>query len=512
MKVALLSTYSYSVALGLRYVSSFLKRAGHEVHMIFMASKRATAEADFDRSLLGDLLEHLRDRDLIGISLMTNTFYRSAALTRVIREAGIRAPIVWGGTHPTVAPAESLDVADVICVGEGEWAMVELADRLSLGKDPKDIPGLGFRAEGPFGNSRGVTNAVAPLDRNLDAYPLPDYDLETHWVSKRGRLVPATPDNLRGALHRLRVLSTRGCPNRCTFCNNTAWRRVYEGKGPWVRMRSVDNVLREIESMRRRFGSIEAVNIVDDLFFVRSEEEIAEFAAQYGDRVNLPLELDAFPNTMTEGKVRALARLPIALVSMGIESASPDTLERIYQRHTPIENVIRGIELLHRHRIPAEYHYLVSNPYEPDGNVVETMRFIASHHKPAAALRVFPVMFYPGSPLSERAEADGLLGRHDERAYRYTYTGNTQFAGHNYLAVWLRVVLQLRNMGLRPGAAHRLIDFAAHPLVRRALDRPWFTPLAFGLYQVARKLVRNLVYEPFIRPLRRLRRSYQTVQ
>jgi hypothetical protein len=98
------------------------------------------------------------------------------------------------------------------------------------------------------------------------------------------------------------------------------------------------------------------------------------------------------------------------------------------------------------------------------------------------------------------------------RAYRYTYTGNTQFAGHDYLAVWLRMVLQLRNIGLRPGAAHRLIDFATHPLVRRALDRPWFTPLAFGLYQVGRRLVRNLVYEPFIRPLRHLRRPSQAVQ
>ena len=143
-----------------------------------------------------------------------------------------------------------------------------------------------------------LSNPVQPLERELDDYPFPDYELETHWVAGKDGLEPARPDNLRGTLHRLRIETTRGCPYPCTFCNNAALLKVYRGKGAWVRKRSADNVIEEIRNARACFPTIEAVNIVDDLFFVRSEEDIEEFAVKYEEQVNLPLELDALPYTI----------------------------------------------------------------------------------------------------------------------------------------------------------------------------------------------------------------------
>jgi hypothetical protein len=205
--------------------------------------------------------------------------------------------------------------------------------------------------------------------------------------------------------------------------------------------------------------------------------------------------------------VRSLSRVPIGLISMGIQSASRDTLKNIYKRPTPLEDIIGGIDLFHRYRIKAEYHYIVSNPYEPERNVIETMRFIADHHKGRAVLRVFPLMFYPGTPLYDRARQDGLIGRRDEHAYQYMYTGGLQFAKHDYLGLWLRVVLHLRNVGLPRWLAHRLIDFATHRATRFLIDRKWFGPAGFLAYQIGRKIVRNLIYQPFIRPFKYLRRK-----
>jgi radical SAM superfamily enzyme YgiQ (UPF0313 family) len=317
--------------------------------------------------------------------------------------------------------------------------------------------------------------------------------------------VPARPDNLRGALHTLRVVTARGCPYHCTFCNNAALQKVYAGARPWVRMRSLDNVLAELRQARACFPTIRAINFVDDLFLVRRAEEIEEFAARYNAEIDLPLELDAFPNTVTDRKVQAVARLPIQLVSMGIESASDDTLRNVYRRPTTPARIAEAIRILARHKVRAEYHYIVSNPYEPRQNVIETMRFIASHHQGPAALRVFPLMFYPGTPLYERAYADGLIGARDHAAYDFMGTGALEFAKHDYLAVWLRLVLNLRNLGVPRSACHRVVDFATHRLVRKLLDRRWFCPAAFIAYQVLRKLVRNFVYQPFIRPLKYLR-------
>lgn len=502
MRIALVATYTHPIALGLRYVSSFLKAHGQQVEMYFMRSKRDTAEADFTPALLDELVERLRGADLIGMSLMTNTFHRTCVLQQTLRAAGIKAPIIWGGTHPTVAPDESLEVAEIICIGEGEHAMLELAETLEAGRDPTAIGSLVFRR-----NGQTIRNPVAQLDKNLDEYPFPDYDLETHWVAAKDHFEPAAPHNLRGALHRFRIETTRGCPYPCTFCNNAALLKVYKGKGAWVRQRSNENVIQEIEQIRARFPTIEAVNIVDDLFFIRSEDVIEQFTELYKSRVNLPLELDAFPNTITRQKVRTLARLPISLISMGIQSGSPDTLKNIYKRPTPTEKIVEGINAFAENKLRAEYHYLVNNPFEPDRNRIETLRFAATHHRGPAILRIFPLQFYPGTPLYDRAREEGLIGKRHDSAYQYTYTGKTHLLQSGYLDIWLRVVLNLRNVGVPSVVVHWLIDAVTHRIVRRAIDRKWFIPLAYGFYRVGRFIVRKLIYQPFIRPFKYLRRK-----
>lgn len=510
MKTALIATYTHPVALGMRYVSSYLKSGGHQVSMIFMASRRDTSLAQFPPAVIESLIEHCRNVDLIGMGLLTNSFYRARFLTDALRAAGVKAPIIWGGTHATVSPDECIEHADAVCVGEGERPMLQLAERLSRGNDPTDIGGLAFRAGGAFGNRQEVRNLVQPLIDNLDELPFPDYDLDEHWVAADGQLVPARPANLRGALDRLRIETTRGCPYRCTFCNNTTWASIYRGKGSWVRRRSIDSVLCEIEEMCRRFPCIGAVNIVDDLFFVRPAEQIDEFAEQYARRIGRPLEVDVHPDLVTEDRIAALSRLPIALVSMGIQSGSPDTLYNIYQRRTPIDRIAGAMDLLNRHRLPTEYHYIVNNPYEGDANLIETMRFVADHHRKAAALRIFPLALFPGSPLYDRARADGLIGARHEEAYQRTYTGSVHVFKLDYLAIMLRIVLHLRNAGAPPWLAHRFIDLVTHRLVRRCLDHRMCMSVALGSYYVCRKLYKILIHQPVVRPLSRLRRWWES--
>ena len=501
MKVALVSTCPHPISLGLRYIGAYLKRHGHNVRMIFMSSKRDTGKVDFSPGLLECFAETLRAADLVGMSLMTNSFMRACALTEAARRAGIKAPIVWGGTHPTVAPDESIQVADMVCVGEGERPLLAMVETLEADKDPATVDSFLVR--------RGESiarNPVMHLDDNLDELPFPDYDNETHLIADRDELVPVRPELLRGALDRYRVSTTRGCPYSCKFCNNAAWTRVYKGRGRWVRRRSNENVIAELEHIRRRHPSVQAVNIVDDLFFIRNEAQIDEFVEMYGRRVNLPLELDAFPNTITRQKVRSMARLPISLISMGIQSGSPDTLRDIYDRPTSIGRIVAGIDALSEAGIKAEYHYLVSNPFEPEENVIETLRFAATHHRGPAILRIFPLQFYPGTPLYERARAEGITHDYHQAAYHDMRTGKKYLKRASYLEIWLRVVLALRETGVRPAVVHRVIDLVIHPTVRRMLDRRWFAPLSYRLWRVGRTVWRNLLYQPFVRPLRYLRR------
>jgi radical SAM superfamily enzyme YgiQ (UPF0313 family) len=507
MKIALVSTYTHPFALGLRYLSSYLKSVGRDVTMIFMSSRVDTTKPDYSDAALADFLTRMREADLIGLSLMTNNFHRACFLTERIRAAGIKAPIIWGGTHPTVAAEESLRIADAICLGEAEEPLLRLVEHMETGRDPTGVQNFWFRGGGVFGNRGDIRNPMGPLEAQLDDLPFPDYELDTHWIAGRDGLEPATGKNLRGALQTLRLVTTRGCPYHCTFCNNTALRDVHKGLGKWVRTRSLDNVLDEIRHALASFDTIRSINFVDDLFFVRTEEEIERFVEQYNRDVRLPLQLDAFPNTVTERKVAALAKVPIELISMGIESASTDTLKNIYVRPTAKPRIAQAIGTFARHRVRTEYHYIVSNPFEPEENVIETMRFIADHHQGPSVLRVFPLMFYPGTPLYERARREGLIDQQDRAAYDYMGTGALQFAKHDYLAVWLRFVLNLKNLGAPRWLCHRVIDFAIARPSRALLDHKWFCPTVFFGYQVTRKIVKNFLYQPFVKPWTYLRRK-----
>src|SRR3972149_5413663 len=170
MHIALVATYTHPIALGLRYISAYLKAHGHRVDMLFMRSKRDTAEADFSPALLSEFVQRLRPADLIGMSLMTNTFHRACVLTETLRKAGLKDPIIWGGTHPTVAPEESLQVADTICIGEGEQPMLAFTEACQNGKDPTTIGGMAFRL-----GDRVIRNPVDSLHNEVDEYPFPDY-------------------------------------------------------------------------------------------------------------------------------------------------------------------------------------------------------------------------------------------------------------------------------------------------------------------------------------------------
>ncbi len=459
-------------------------------------------------SLLDDFVDHCRNADAIGLSLMTNSFFRSRDLTKALRRAEIKAPIIWGGTHPTVAPRESAEETDYVCIGEGEKAFLGFLDAMEANRDPEKTPGFAYFRHGKF-----VRNPIYPLADDLDTYPFPDYDMEGHYVADKGRLVPAKTQLLRGALRRYRLSSTRGCPFSCSFCNNATQLHLYQEAGyahHWVRKRSTESIIVELEQIRSRYPKLEAVNLIDDLFLIRREAEVRDFVEAYEKRINLPLEIDAFPNTVNEAKIRLLSRLPIELISMGIQSGSQDTLYNMYNRPTKVETVAEAIRIISRHGLRAEYHYLVGNPFESEQSMIETLRFAARHHRGPAKLRIFPLQFYPGSVLYQRARQEGIIGEEHEDAYRLVYAGKKYLARATYLEIWLRIVLALRGAGAPSRLVHRVIDFAVHRWARKCLDRRWFAPLAFVAYRVGRVLHKNLIYKPFVKPVRLLRSHLQS--
>jgi radical SAM superfamily enzyme YgiQ (UPF0313 family) len=477
--------------------------------MIFLSIKRSLkAEKGYRGGLVDQFLDKVKDSDLIGIGLMTNTYYQARELTEAIRRANIKTPIIWGGVHPTVAPDSCIDTADMLCVGEGEWPMVDLADAMQRNTDYTTIPNLWVRRNGQV-----IKNDVRPLFENLDELPFPDYQIEqNHFVAHKGQIVPARPGNLHGTLLRYRLLTTRGCPYNCAFCCNSVWIKLYKGKGHWVRKRSVPNIIAELEQIKNRFPTVNSIGITDDTFFIREEEEFEQFAKLYNERIGFPFDAYTHPASLSRRKLDILQGCGCALIKMGIQSGSQDTNYTIFNRRVPNETVINAMRLLEEFpTITKEYHYIVDNPFEPEKNVKETLHFAAENHRGRYRVEIFPLALFPGSALYYRAKQEGILKDEQEQVqiYERAYTGKAKrrFDLLGYQVMLLRVVVYLRSHWVPSKVLHRFIDFMLARPVRFCLDRRWFKLSAVWVYLVGRH-IRKTLYQIFVRPFRKYRRRY----
>jgi radical SAM superfamily enzyme YgiQ (UPF0313 family) len=125
---------------------------------------------------LDEVVELCRGSDLIGISFMTHFFDRARQLTEHLKK-NLKAPIIWGGIHPTVRPEESLDYADLVLVGEGEEAFLELVDNLAAGKDIQHLENIWMKK-----GQEIIKNPLRPLIQDLDRLPAFDFSLEEHYL------------------------------------------------------------------------------------------------------------------------------------------------------------------------------------------------------------------------------------------------------------------------------------------------------------------------------------------
>ncbi|SVD94154.1 uncharacterized protein METZ01_LOCUS447008, partial [marine metagenome] len=107
--------------------------------------------------------------DLIGLTLMSAFAQVAKDLTKKMRSLGV--PIAWGGAHAVDASDDSIEHADIVCVGEGEIPLLKLAYALSRGEDYKDIKSLWFNDNGVI-----VKNELFPLIQNLDLLPFPQFE------------------------------------------------------------------------------------------------------------------------------------------------------------------------------------------------------------------------------------------------------------------------------------------------------------------------------------------------
>lgn len=491
-KITLISPYPDITALGIRGMSSLLKQEGFETQLIFLPNHAAenSKEAQFvylyEQAVLDELIELCEDSSLVGFSLMTNYFEGAVQITNALKSS-LQVPVVWGGIHPTIRPEECLDYADIVCIGEGEHALLELARSLKTGNDYHGIENLCLKKNGTM-----IQNKLRPLIQDLDSLPFPDFDLDSQYILEEKKIRPMNEARLQKAMAggsisshlnmvAYQTMTTRGCPHKCTYCCNSTLRNLYHGQR-YVRRRTAQHIIDELLQITTKFLFIQAVWFSDDSFFAASDKEIEQFSQIYKEKIKLPFFCLGSPTTINEKKMASLVDAGMLCIQMGIQSGSERVCKEIYRRRISNHNVNKAAHIINQYKAvlrPPLYDIILDNDYETEADILDSLNLIIKLPRPYR-LQLFSLVLYPGTELYNRAKAEGLIRDDREQIYRKRYRSRQR--------TYLNLVFSLLRNGLP--IPRSILKILIHKHVVRILNRRYINRLygiAFDLGRWVRK-------------------------
>ena len=366
------------------YLGTVLERAGYRVEIV---DERVT------RSFEAEVARSIREERpvLVGISSMTGMQISGGLnAARAIREVDSRLPIVWGGVHPTLCPDSTLkdELCDIVVKGEGEIAIVELADCLRQGGDPALVPGVGFKKNGEL-----QYGPYRPMIEDLDVIPRPNYDLIQ--MEQYFTRAPSTDQA------QLQVVTSRGCPYDCEFCYNLKFNERR------FRSHSAARVVSDIVHLVEHF-EVNAIFIEDDYFFGHPKrvEEICDLLLERNLDllIQVPCRIDYLYKRSAK-MLDKLYRAGFKELWIGIESGSEKRLKEIMKRNT-LDQVREVNRLIAGSDVYAKYGFMAGFPNEDRNETLETVDFMFELLKDNPNAGVAPVAVYtpyPGTTLYDKA-------------------------------------------------------------------------------------------------------------
>ena len=399
MKVAFIQAETES--LGVEYLSAVLKEAGHTTGLYFEPRLFADSHVILGGvSRFFDLKELLVERivrdapDLLCFSVVTDNVRWALDVAEGIRKKQ-NIFTVFGGIHASSVPERLIRNAqvDAVCTGEGEEPVVELAERLERDRAYHDVAGLFVKHEGKI-----YSNPVRPLNQDLDTIPFPD----------KGLYYDPYPfyQNV------YTIIASRGCPYNCSYCNNNVIRRLYRGKGKYLRRRSVSNVVEELKFAKETWN-IRAVDFHDDIFTV-DREWLRDLGSNYKKEIGLPFKCIAHVEYLDEDLLALLEDMGCRNMQVGVQTYNEKIRKQVLNRHMTNEQLEKALIPVQNTGIGLIADHILALPHDDEQSQVESARFY-NRIKPKV-IYGFWLTCYPKTEISQYCLEQGLISREDMEA------------------------------------------------------------------------------------------------
>ena len=310
---------------------------------------------------------------------------------------------ILGGVHVTISPEERfLDIFDTICIGEGENALLELTQKLEKKEDITSIQNLWFKRNGKI-----IRNQCREFIQNLDELPFVDRDLWQPYILNKNT--------------RLTVLLGRGCPYNCTYCCNHKLKKVAGGK--YVRLRSPENIVSELEYLSNRFSDIteyflEIETLGADLkWLIELCEQLYNFNKKRETKLSFGANLRVYDNLNFDIVFESLKKANFESIIIGLESGNERIRKEILNRHYSNHTIIKAVTTARKSGIKVGVFNLIGLPTESYQDFLDTLEINQKIQPDWHATSIF--FPYKGTELYNKAEEIGILPKNldftDER-------------------------------------------------------------------------------------------------
>ncbi|NQT69554.1 MAG: B12-binding domain-containing radical SAM protein [Desulfobacteraceae bacterium] len=405
---------------GIAILSALLKESGHQVRLFdttflkpayYRRSQNAgpavfketpyTLEDRVEDDPVVDLKEEFSNilkefqPDLLAVSAMTTNFDKTLDLLKQVQPDCL---VVMGGVHATLEPEEVLrsEVVDMVCIGEGEGALVDLCNALDAGQETRNIPNLWLKRNGNL-----IQNTLRHF-QNLDHIPVPDWSI----FDQRHLFRPFEGKVYKGSF----ITNSRGCPERCTYCVNKVIRKTHRGCGSYFRRQSPQKTINNIKTLKEEYGAT-WFKFADDTFLLHTHAELETLKDGLND-LSINFGCSVQPTTINKEKVALAKKMGCVAMTVGIESGNQEIRRKILNRRISNQKLENGIRTIIDAGIRVSTFNMIGLPGETRENVFETIKF--NKKLGIKAANVYIIYPFPGTEIAEihktnYRDADGKM-------------------------------------------------------------------------------------------------------
>jgi len=298
-----------------------------------------------------------QDIDILGFNTRCDTYPIVLNIARRCKELNPDSTIILGGPQSTFTDLETLrefPFIDIIVRGEGERTLLDLMRLLNRdkGRNLRDVTGITYRE-----NDRIMQNKPRELIKDLNSLPMPAYHLVADYFP--------TPDELKYGWVYISI--GRGCPYNCTYCSTgKMWQRCY-------RLRTPQNILREIKFLKKRYG-IKRFYLGHDNFLTKKEdiEKICSLLLQ--SKIDIKWTCSSRIDSIDPDVLKIMSKAGCQRIFFGIESGSPK-IQKVIQKNINVSVIPDRLKECEKYNIAAVLSFIIGFPEEKTEDLNATLEW-----------------------------------------------------------------------------------------------------------------------------------------